>query len=216
MFRRVSLRSPPALLPRLARAAALACVALCVAGSASSVSRASSPRVSPARWDPAVGPPYQRLIERVAARHKLEPRLLAALVEVESARDAEAVSRAGAIGLAQLMPTTALRFGVEDITDPADNLDGGARYLAWLIRRFDGNLPLALAAYNAGEGAVDRYRGIPPYRETQGFVRRVLSKAGLSHLLTGSMARAGSPAAAPPRVEMNDAGSIVLTNVPHR
>lgn len=163
-----------------------------------------------ARWTPH--------IRAAAERHGLDPKLLTALVRAESGFKATAVSHAGAIGLAQLMPPTAARFGVKDINDPAENLEGGARYLAWLIRRYDGNLPLAVAAYNAGEGAVDRHRGIPPYRETQVFVRRVLRKAGMSHLLTGRTATtAGSaPPAPPPRVERGDGDSVVLTNVPRR
>lgn len=164
-------------------------------------------------WDPAIGPPYQRLIERVAERHELDAKLLAALVEVESARQSTVVSHAGAVGLAQLMPETARRFGVEDPRDPADNLDGGARYLAWLLRRYEGSVPLALAAYNAGEGNVDRYGGIPPFRETQGFVRKVLRRAGMSTLLSGAgdpPARRGPPA----RVVVGQDGAITLTNVP--
>jgi soluble lytic murein transglycosylase-like protein len=186
-----------ALLGSLAAASGLAAVQTSLAGA----------------WDPAIGPPYQRLIERVAERHELDAKLLAALVEVESARQARVVSHAGAVGLAQLMPETARRFGVEDPRDPADNLDGGARYLSWLLRRYEGSVPLALAAYNAGEGNVDRYGGIPPFRETQGFVRRVLRRAGMSTLLSGGgapPARRGPPA----RVVVGQDGAITLTNVP--
>ncbi len=122
--------------------------------------------------------PFQRLIERTALRHDLDPQLLAALVEVESARRADAVSPKGARGLAQLMPATARRLKVKDPHDPEENLDGAARYLKWLIRRYGGDLELALAAYNAGEGAVDRRGGIPNYPETISYVRNVLKRAG--------------------------------------
>ncbi|MDH3284459.1 MAG: lytic transglycosylase domain-containing protein [Acidobacteriota bacterium] len=166
------------------------------------------------RYHAEIGPPYQRLIERVAQRHKLNPRLLQALVEVESARNADAVSHAGAVGLAQLMPQTARRFGVSDRTDPAENLDGGARYLAWLLQRYRNDIPLALAAYNAGEGNVDRHGGIPPFAETQGFVRRVLRKAGMSDLIGGGAERVTR--APPARVDRTPDGRIQLTNVPSR
>lgn len=154
-----------------------------------------------------VGQPYQRLIERVSARHQIDPALLTAMVEVESARNAEAVSHAGAVGLIQLMPGTARRFGVVDRTDPEDNLDGGARYFRWLLQRFRGDVQLALAGYNAGEAAVDRYGGIPPYRETQDYVRKVLRKAGY-----GQVPRV----AAAPQIRMTEKanGTIEITNIP--
>lgn len=155
----------------------------------------------------AVGKPYQRLIEETAARYQLDPRLLEAVVEVESARRADAVSPKGAQGLAQLMPATARRLGVADPHDPADNLDGAARYLVWLIDRYQGDLRLALAAYNAGEGAVDRSGGIPAYPETRNYVGKVLTKAGL---------RARGPRTGPDPVRLvrrND-GSVLITNLP--
>lgn len=109
-----------------------------------------------------------------AERHRLPVSLVRAVVAVESAGDARAVSSKGAMGLMQLMPATAARFGVADPLDPSQSLEGGCAYLRWLIDRFDGNLALALAGYNAGEGAVDRYAGIPPFAETRAYVRRVL------------------------------------------
>ncbi len=150
--------------------------------------------------------PYQRLIERVAARHALDPKLLGALVDAESAREADAVSHAGARGLAQLMPETARRFGVVHLDDPEENLEGAARYLKWLLARFDGRVELALAAYNAGEGAVDRHGGIPPYKETQRFVRKVMRRAGLD--LSGQKRTSPKPA----RLLRSEAGRWVLTN----
>lgn len=156
----------------------------------------------------SVGKPYQRLIERISTAHRLDPRLLSAMVEVESARQPDVVSHAGAIGLAQLMPQTARRFGVSDPTDPEENLIGGARYLSWLLDRYRGDVSLALAAYNAGEGAVDRYGGIPPYSETQKYVKMVMRRAGYS--------RSKRSKPRPARIEIRKSrdGTIVITNQP--
>lgn len=125
--------------------------------------------------------PWGEQIYLAARRHALNPALVAAVVRAESAYDAGAVSYKGARGLMQLMPATARRFGVEphEIFEPARNLDAGTRYLAWLLERFDGDLTRALAAYNAGEGTVDRYGGVPPYRETRGYVRKIFRFLGL-------------------------------------
>jgi soluble lytic murein transglycosylase-like protein len=107
--------------------------------------------------------------------HGVEPGLVKAVVHAESNFDRRAVSRKGAQGLMQLMPGTARSLGVDDPFDAWQNIYGGTRYLGALIDRYDGNLKLALAAYNAGAKAVTRHGGIPPYRETQGYVRRVLN-----------------------------------------
>ena len=107
-------------------------------------------------------------------RHGLPAGLLDALVIAESSYSESATSRVGASGLTQLMPTTARALGVFDRYDPELNIDGGARYLRAQLERFNGSVPLALAAYNAGPGAVEKYRGIPPYRETRGYVARIL------------------------------------------
>jgi soluble lytic murein transglycosylase-like protein len=96
-----------------------------------------------------------------------------AIIHAESAFNPRALSRVGAQGLMQLMPATARRFGVGDAFDAAENIRGGVQYLAWLLKRFDGNVKLAAAGYNAGEGAVDKYKGIPPYAETRRYVERV-------------------------------------------
>ena len=118
---------------------------------------------------------FNDLINRMAARYHLDRHLVHAVIRAESAYNPEAVSRAGAVGLMQLMPATAERFGVKNRRDPADNLRGGMLYLRHLMLLFD-DVTLALAAYNAGEGAVSRYGNkIPPYKETQTYVRRVLS-----------------------------------------
>ena len=114
-----------------------------------------------------------RLVKRLAPRYGLEPELVLALIEVESNFDPNAHSPKDAQGLMQLIPPTALRFGVEDIKHPLQNLKGGMAYLRWLLDYFEGDLTLALAGYNAGEGAVERYNGIPPYAETQRYVKLV-------------------------------------------
>jgi len=117
---------------------------------------------------------YDHLIEEVAQKNALSPALLKAVVAAESGFDPQAISRAGAQGLMQLMPKTAERLGVEDPLAPEQNLHGGGRYLRSLLDRY-GDITRALAAYNAGPAAVDRYGGLPPYRETRAFVERVLT-----------------------------------------
>ncbi|NOS77130.1 MAG: lytic transglycosylase domain-containing protein [Nitrospira sp.] len=114
------------------------------------------------------------MISRYSRRHQLHPALIRAVIKAESGFDPMAVSRAGAIGLMQLMPQTAVRLEVRDLYDPEDNIGGGTKYLRQLLDRFRGNLPLALAAYNAGEHTVDRYRGLPPIDETRQYVRKVI------------------------------------------
>lgn len=118
---------------------------------------------------------YRDLIEANAARYGLSSALLHAVIRTESAYKANALSHAGASGLMQLMPATAARFGVSDIWNPAENIRGGSAYLRFLLDLFDGDLRLALAGYNAGENAVKKYDyQIPPYRETQDYVRKVM------------------------------------------
>ncbi len=125
-----------------------------------------------------VGPggDLRALAEAAARRHGLDPALVLAVVQVESGFRPDAVSPKGARGLMQLMPGTATRLGVEDSFDPEQNLDGGTRHLGDLIARYDGDVKRALAAYNAGEGAVERHRGVPPYGETRAYVQSVLRR----------------------------------------
>jgi len=118
---------------------------------------------------------YDPLIARSAEKHGLDPALIKAVIKAESNFNHQAVSPKGARGLMQLMPATASSLQVDDSFHPEKNIDGGVRYLRYLIRLFNGDLRLALAAYNAGEKAVQRYGGIPPYRETQQYVQRVLA-----------------------------------------
>lgn len=121
---------------------------------------------------------YDSFIERVADEYRLSPALIKAVALVESGFDPHAVSPKGAGGLMQLMPGTAEQHGVQDVFDPLQNLRGGARHLRLLLDQFDGNLTLALAAYNAGAGAVRRHGGVPDYAETQEYVRRVRERLG--------------------------------------
>lgn len=119
---------------------------------------------------------FSELIAQTAAKHQVDPRLLHAVIQTESAYNSDAISPKGAVGLMQLMPETAKRFGVQDRQDPDQNVDGGARYLKHLIAMFEPNLDLAVAAYNAGENAVIKYNNnVPPYPETQNYVRQVLA-----------------------------------------
>jgi hypothetical protein len=122
---------------------------------------------------------YNDAIAEAAELYNLDPNLIRAIIRAESAFNPFAVSRAGAQGLMQLMPAVAEELNVLDPFDPRQNIFGGARYLRWLLDRNDGNLDLAVASYNAGPGAVARYNGIPPYRETRNYVSRILSIAGL-------------------------------------
>lgn len=118
---------------------------------------------------------YDSIIEKAALSASIESNLLRAVIVVESGFNSRAVSKRGAVGLMQLMPATATRFGVSNPYDPRDNVHGGARYLKFLMDRFGHNIRLALAAYNAGESAVDRSGGqIPPFEETKAYVPRVM------------------------------------------
>jgi len=120
---------------------------------------------------------FSDLINEAANRHQVDPKLVHAVIQTESAYNAGAVSSAGAVGLMQLMPDTARRYGVDDRRDPDQNVDGGTHYLRDLIQMFSPNLELAVAAYNAGENAVIKHNySIPPYPETQNYVKQVLAR----------------------------------------
>jgi soluble lytic murein transglycosylase-like protein len=154
---------------------------------------------------------YDPYIDRVAGENGLSPSLIKAVALVESGFDPHAVSRAGAQGLMQLMPQTAQEYGVTDAFDPLANLQAGARHLRKLLDQFDGDLTLALAAYNAGAGAVKRHDGVPNYAETVNYVRRVHEKLGREP--RGLPAQAGKARAARPiRFKVLDDGSILFSN----
>lgn len=118
--------------------------------------------------------PYSQIIHTAASRHQVDPALIKAVILAESKYNPEAVSKKGAKGLMQLMPATARSLGVMDIFDPEDNINGGTRYLKKLLDRFDGNIKLALAAYNAGSRYVKKYGGVPPFLQTRTFIKNVL------------------------------------------
>lgn len=132
------------------------------------------PRTNLKKGDPGQ---YHDLIHETAARYGVDPDLVEAVVQVESGYNPDAVSSAGAMGMMQLMPATARALGVQDPFDPVQNIDGGVRYLKALLDRYGGDLVKALAAYNAGSGAVDHYGGVPPFAETQLYVQSVLGLA---------------------------------------
>lgn len=152
---------------------------------------------------------YATEIKEISARHGVDATLVEAVIRAESAFNPTAVSRTGARGLMQLMPKTAAMLGVRDSFNPRENIDGGVRHLRYLLDRYPGNVPLAVAAYNAGEGAVDSYRGIPPYAETQQYVQRVLQGGGGGGIWTSgrSMPRSVYRYAAPN-------GSVTYSNLP--
>lgn len=135
----------------------------------------AAPRAPSASAAPASAGKFTGPIAAAAKKHELDPALLSAVVSQESGFQPRAISRAGAMGLMQLMPETARALGVRDPFDPAQNIDGGATYLRGLIDRYHGRLDLALAAYNAGPGAVDHFGGVPPYPETQAYVKNILA-----------------------------------------
>ena len=115
----------------------------------------------------------EKLVREASDRHKVDPALVRAVIETESNWNPKAYSHKGAGGLMQLIPTTAQRYGAYDVFDPQQNIDAGVKYLRTLLERYNGNLDLALAAYNAGEGAVDRAHGVPGFRETRDYVQKV-------------------------------------------
>lgn len=119
---------------------------------------------------------YDAYIRASAERHGIDPALVKAMMHTESAFNPNARSPVGAQGLMQLMPATARRFSVSNPWNPAENIEGSAKYIAWLLRRFNNNVEYAVAGYNAGEGNVDKYNGIPPFKETRNYVKKVMSR----------------------------------------
>jgi len=162
------------------------------------------------------------LIEAFAADHSLDSALIRAVIQVESNFNRKAVSRKGAQGLMQLMPGTIWRLSVGDAFDPHENIGAGVRYLRQLLDQFQGDLTLALAAYNAGENAVLRYRGVPPYQETRDYVRKVLSlyrqtRGEPSRIRVASaVSRVAESPPPPPALykALEASGAILYSNIP--
>lgn len=150
-------------------AAAAAYPALGATGGIGGTSNVAAPTGGSTQYDP--------LVSAAAQRYGLDPAVLHGLIQQESGFDPSSTSGAGAVGLTQLMPGTASSLGVTDPLDPAQSIDGGAHYLREQLDRFGGDVVKALAAYNAGPGAVQRYGGVPPYAETQDYVKKVLGYA---------------------------------------
>jgi Transglycosylase SLT domain len=141
----------------------------------------SAPPPPPAASNPPeASATVNALVANIARKHDLEPSLVDSVIRVESNYNPNAVSSAGAMGLMQLIPSTARRFGVNNTFHPEQNIEGGVRYLKYLMQLYNGDERLALAAYNAGEGAVAKYKGIPPYPETQNYVYQVGKRLGQS------------------------------------
>jgi hypothetical protein len=164
---------------------------------------------------------YDGLIDDAARTHSVDPKLVKSVMLVESAFNPAAVSRKGARGLMQLMPETARHHGVEDIFDPAQNIRGGAQHLAYLLSLFGNDVPKSLAAYNAGENAVLRYGGVPPYDETRLYVHKALTAYyGKSSLAGGFGLPAGATFGAvkgkPVRVTRDANDRVLLTTEPAR
>ncbi len=130
--------------------------------------KADEPRIS-------IPIPYHQIITRKSDKYRIEPSLIRAIIKVESNWDSKAVSRKGAMGLMQLMPSTAKDMKVKNPFDPEENIDGGTRYLRYLLNKFNGDITLAIAAYNAGPTKVMKFRGIPPIKETKQYVKKIFS-----------------------------------------
>lgn len=140
---------------------------------------ACRPEPPPARFATAASNPNRKIIEswvtQIAPRYSVDPALVMAVIQAESGFQTSALSPKNAQGLMQLIPATAARFGVKDVWNPVENIQGGTAYLHWLLRHFEGKVEWTLAAYNAGEKTVEQYQGVPPYQETQHYVKRILA-----------------------------------------
>jgi soluble lytic murein transglycosylase-like protein len=149
---------------------------------------------------------YHPIVEKVSVKYRIDADLIHAIIRAESNYDRFAVSNKGAMGLMQLMPATAAQYGVKNVFDPSDNIEGGTRYLKDLVELYDGRTPLVLAAYNAGQEAVKKYKGIPPYPETRTYISRI--QATYQKQVTSFRRRVFR--------SYDENGRLVLTNAPPR
>lgn len=167
-------------------------------GSTAGIAAAAVPALTPAPAATGAAVPYASLIDAAAAKYGVDPNVLRGLIRQESDFNPNSGSSAGAQGLTQLMPETAREFGITNPYDPAQSIDGGAHELANCLKAFHGDYTLALAAYNAGVGAVQKYGGVPPYAETQAYVRKVLAYADEYRRQAPATVTTPAPAAAAP------------------
>jgi hypothetical protein len=177
--------------------------------------RLAMPVIRPAKAGSLSLPPPEisHLVEQTASRLQIDPQLVHAIIKVESEYDPKAVSRKGAMGLMQLIPETAQRFGVENPFNPKENIEGGVSYLKHLLGLFGGDLFLSLAAYNAGEGAVQRFGGIPSFAETQDYVRKVSNIYQSGPPLSGTNGAGNKPQASPIIRSVDERGVVHYSNV---
>lgn len=147
---------------------------------------------------------YDPVVKKAAGKHRIDPALIHVIIKAESNYDIFAISDKGAMGLMQLMPATARQYGVNNVFDPSQNIEGGVRYLKDLVKLYDGQTPLVLAAYNAGQEAVKKYKGIPPYAETKAYIAGIMKTYKKPSVRTAS-----------PTYMVKDAsGQTVLVNDP--
>ena len=177
----------------------------------------ANPATAPAGFVPTSQllstPKIDSIIDRVSSRYQVDPKLVHAMIRVESDYDPAAVSSKGAMGLMQLIPSTAQRFGVQHPFDPKENIQGGVSYLKYLLHLFGGNLPLSLAAYNSGEQTVIRSGGVPAIPETERYVRKVTHLYHSGNAATSAMARAAEGRMEPIVRYVDSEGVVHFTNV---
>jgi hypothetical protein len=166
---------------------------------------------APAAEAPAPPAGIDEAVLRIAAEHSLPPQLIHSVIKVESNYNANAISSKGALGLMQLIPATARRFGVSDVFNPIQNIQGGAKYLRYLLDLYHDNYPLALAAYNAGEAAVERYGGVPPFAETRNYV--VLVRRQWELAKKAAAAKTVAAPVPPQAVEAKEAGPAHVVEI---